>query len=194
MMAKPWIKLDLDFEDDPKVMDYFDRHGERDYKSIIRLFLALGEFDGRIEYRDNNGHRLKFRKRMHMTDKQAEAFIGRCMEVGLVDPDGWREFGVIANGRAIKDGDARRSRRESAVNAGAISGERRRARRDSERDVMQTVQRGVERDVERMPNATGEPYKKRKEKKREIDQERDTARDRQRGIPTVSGRASGVPA
>ena len=127
-MAKPWIKLDLDFEDDPKILDYFDRYGERDYKYIIRLFLALGEFDGRIEYRKNNGHRLKLRKRMDMSEKALDAFLGRCMEVGIVDPDGWREFGVVANGRAIRDGISRQSRRESAGNASAKAAEKRKRR------------------------------------------------------------------
>lgn len=127
-MAKPWIKLDLDFEDDPKLLDYFDRWGERDYKYIIRLFLSLGEFDGRIEYQKNNGHRLKLRKRMGLPEKQLDAFIGRCIEVGIVDPDGWREFGVVANGRAIRDGQARQTRRECAGNASAKAAEKRKRR------------------------------------------------------------------
>lgn len=124
-MPKLWIKLDVDWEEDEKVMDYFDRHSEKEYKNLIRLFLVLGEFGGRIEYKANNGHRLKFRHRMKMSDKAAEAFIARCVECDILDGDAWREFGTLCNARALRDGEKRRNRNESAANASAIAAAKR---------------------------------------------------------------------
>ena len=51
-MAKLWMKLDVDWRDDPKVMDYEDRHGKAALVDLIGLFCCLAEFDGMIDLKE----------------------------------------------------------------------------------------------------------------------------------------------
>ena len=129
MARMQWAKLPFDWEDDPRVMDYFDRHGEGDYKYLVRLRLALTEFAGHIAYHADNGHRLALIKRLsangkRMTPKAAEAFLGRCAECGIIDATAWAELGSV-NDREIYEGvekrraQTRKARETAAANAAA---------------------------------------------------------------------------
>ena len=53
MATKPYIKLDTDWYDDPKVLDFQDRYGKAALVDLIKLFCVLGEFYGTIDLKDN---------------------------------------------------------------------------------------------------------------------------------------------
>ena len=57
-MARPYIKLDYDWRDDPKVMLYEQRHKKAALVDLVTVFILAADFGGYIDTR-NEGHMLK---------------------------------------------------------------------------------------------------------------------------------------
>lgn len=119
-MAKNYIKLDLDWDSDPKVMDYESRYGKAALVDVVRLFCAMGEFFGRIDLADN-GQRLKLQARLKKKGRALDSFLERCAGCGIVSPEALHALRVVCSDRSLRDGEARLRRRESAAAASDAS-------------------------------------------------------------------------
>lgn len=122
-MAKMWMRLDLDWRDDPKVMDYEDRHGKAALVDLIGLFCLLAEFDGTIDLKDN-GNRLAAQKRLGKKGKALDRFLDGVAECGLISADAWHGALRVGSDRSVREGEVRRRRRESARAASEKAAER----------------------------------------------------------------------
>lgn len=119
-----WIKLDWDWRDDPKVMAFEDEHGKAALVDLVQLWCVMGEFYGRLDMADR-GQRLKAQRRMGMGGPELEAFLDQVAECGLISPEAWA-CGVASSERAVKDGEKRQRRKDSAIRASQAAAEKRR--------------------------------------------------------------------
>ena len=129
-MAGLWMKLDWDWREDAKVMEFEDEHGKAALVDLIQLMCVMSEFYGQIDMKDR-GQRLKAQKKLGMSKAELEAFIDGVAECGLISQDAWIASKIVASERSLKDGVKRRNRKDSAVRAGEASGQARRAAAES---------------------------------------------------------------
>lgn len=115
-MAKPYIKLDLDWRDDPKVMLFEERHGKSALVDVVQLFCLMAEFGGSIDMNDEAA-RLRVQKVLGKRGKSLDQFLARCADCGIVSKEGWDVLKRIGSDRSIKDGMARQKRRDYAIAA-----------------------------------------------------------------------------
>ncbi|MBQ9785095.1 MAG: hypothetical protein IJW29_06310 [Clostridia bacterium] len=115
------MKLDWDWREDAKVMEFEDEHGKSALVDLIQLWCVMSEFYGELDMKDK-GQRLKAQKRMGMSRAELEGFLDEVAECGLISPESWRIRNVAASERSLNDGEARRKRKERAVTAGLASG------------------------------------------------------------------------
>lgn len=126
-MARNFIKLDWDWREDPKAMDFESRHGKAAMVDWVMLMISMQEIPpleaspGIIDYNDN-GQRLKLERNMGKKGKALERFVGWCAECGLVSADEWERFRHIGSSRSVHDAEARARRKEAA----RVGGEARR--------------------------------------------------------------------
>lgn len=123
-MAKPYIKLDFDWREDPKVMLFEERHGKASLVDLVQLFCVLGEFGGCIDMNDE-ASRLRVQKVLGKKGRAVEQFLDRVAGCGLISADGWSGFKRVGSERSVKDGTARTKRRDYALSASAAAAEKR---------------------------------------------------------------------
>ena len=124
-MAGMWMKLDWDWREDSKVMEFEDEHGKAALVDLIQLMCVMSEFYGQLDMKDK-GQRLKAQKRMGMCKADLEKFLDQVAECGLISLEAWRIQSVAASERSLKDGKARQSRKDSATRASIAAAEKRR--------------------------------------------------------------------
>lgn len=132
-MAKPYIKLDWDWREDPKVMLFEERYGKPALVDLIQLFCLMSEFAGSIDMADE-ATQLRVQKVLRKKAHGVEQFIEKCADCGLVSSEAWFSLRRIGSDRSVKDGEARRKRRDYALAASAAASEAAEKRRDEEGD------------------------------------------------------------
>lgn len=125
-MAGFWMKLDWDWREDPAVMEFEDEYGKAALVDLIELYCVMSEFYGILDMNDK-GQRLKAQRKLGMTKTELETFIDQVASCGLISQEVWSVLGKVSSERSIKDGNARRTRKEAAAKAGEASGQARRA-------------------------------------------------------------------
>ena len=129
MAGSYWMKLDWDWREDAKVMEFEDEYGKAALVDLIQLWCVMSEFYGELDMNDK-GQRLKAQKRMGMSRPELEAFLDQVADCGLISPEAWRVLRKVASERSMKDGASRRTRKEAAIKAGIASGQARRLSAD----------------------------------------------------------------
>lgn len=126
MAGSYWMKLDWDWREDAKVMEFEDEYGKSALVDLIQLWCVMSEFYGELDMKDK-GQRLKAQKRMGMSRPELESFLDKAAECGLISLESWRIRKVAASDRSLSDGEARRRRKERATAGGLASGQARRS-------------------------------------------------------------------
>lgn len=116
MATKPYMKLDLDWHDDPKVLDFQDRYGKAAVVDLIKLFCVEAEFFGSVDLKDN-GQKIKLQQVLGKKGKSLTTFLDKVASCGLIDPDAYSALGRVGSARSMKDGKARANRRGYALAA-----------------------------------------------------------------------------
>lgn len=109
-----YIKLDMDWYDDPKVLEFKDLYGKAALVDVVKLFCALGEFFGQIDLNES-AQRLHLKKVLSKTDKSLRSFLEKCASVDLIDKEAYEAFGRVGSARSIRDGEARSRRKQRAL-------------------------------------------------------------------------------
>lgn len=120
-----WIKLDIDWCSDPKILGFRDQYGKAALVDVVNLFCALSEFEGKIDL-SVPSQRLFLERTVGKTGKGIRTFLDRCASADLIKRGCYEAFGLVASERSMRDGVKRKRRREAAVDAGVASGEARR--------------------------------------------------------------------
>ena len=124
MAAKPYIKLDTDWYDDPKVLDFQDRYGKAALVDLVKLFCVLGEFYGSIDLKDN-GQKIRLQQVIGKKGKALTAFLDKVASCGSINAEAYKALQRIGSDRSIRDGTARKNRREYALAASQAAADKR---------------------------------------------------------------------
>ena len=124
MAAKPYIKLDTDWYDDPKVLDFQDRYGKAALVDLVKLFCVLGEFYGSIDLKDN-GQKIRLQQVIGKKGKALTAFLDKVASCGIINAEAYKALQRISSDRSIRDGTARKNRREYALAASQAAADKR---------------------------------------------------------------------
>ena len=124
MAAKPYIKLDCDWYDDPKVLDFEDRFGKSALVDLVKLFCVLGEHYGSIDLKDN-GQKIRLQQVLGKKGKALATFLDKVAACGLINGEAYHGIQRIGSERSVRDGTARRNRREYALAASQAAAEKR---------------------------------------------------------------------
>lgn len=123
-MAGFWMRLDWDWREDPDVMEFEDEYGKAALVDLIELYCVMSEFYGILDMNDK-GQRLKAQRKLGMTKTELETFIDQVASCGLISQEAWSVLGKVSSERSIKDGNARRTRKEAALKASEAAAEKR---------------------------------------------------------------------
>ena len=124
MAAKPYIKLDTDWYDDPKILDFQDQYGKAALVDIVKLFCVLGEFYGSIDLKDN-GQKIRLQQVLGKKGKALTSFLEKVAACGIINAEAFHGFQRIGSERSMRDGKARMNRREYALAASQAAAEKR---------------------------------------------------------------------
>ena len=127
MAAKPYIKLDCDWYDDPKILDFQDRYGKAALVDLVKLFCALGEFYGTIDLKDN-GQKIRLQQVLGKKGKALTAFLEKVASCDIINAEAYKALQRVGSDRSIRDGTARRNRREYALQASQAAADKRNGR------------------------------------------------------------------
>lgn len=127
-MPKPYIKLDYDWREDPKVMVYEQRHKKAALVDLIEVFILMADCGGYLDT-NNEGHMLKACKTLGKTPAGVRKILSQMAECDLIRKDGWEKRGIATSDRANRDAVAKDKRRENALAASNAAAEKRRAER-----------------------------------------------------------------
>ena len=117
-LAKPWAKLDFDFFEDDQVM-LLEKRSVKDAYAWCKLIAIWADFpDARIDMGDE-GVALKISAKLRMSEQAARGLFDRLADLGLIDPDFWRELGVVTNERAARDAQRRQNQRNGGSRGGS---------------------------------------------------------------------------
>lgn len=111
-----WIKLDMDWQSDPKILDAKSRYGKAFLFDVVNLFCALGEFSGLISLQ-NSAEKLHLENKLGKRGKSLKTFLERCAECQIINGEWLKALGKVGSERSLKDGTARAKRRECAKDA-----------------------------------------------------------------------------
>lgn len=93
-----WMRLDLNFYNDPKVRALSKRHGENYVARWIKLLCLAYKEHGRLDLRDDM-IRDWVEDEMGLKGKRLDDTISACVSVGLFDEGVWNEYRTVASGR-----------------------------------------------------------------------------------------------
>lgn len=120
-LSKPWAKLDFDFFEDEAVM-LLEKRSVRDAYNWVKLVAMWADFpDARIDTADE-GTVLKLRAKLGMSEKALRSFFDRLADVGLIEPEFWRDLAVVTNERAALDAGKRERQRTGGATGGSAKG------------------------------------------------------------------------
>ena len=128
-----FIKLDHDWLKDSKVRNLKRQAGKGGLVDLVQLFILLNRYGGRADLTDP-GVAEDACDVLGMGDARMRRFIDLAADCGLVDPDLWRELGVAASNRAVRDAELSATRGDAGRSGGEKSGEsrKRKARQGGE--------------------------------------------------------------
>ena len=124
MAAKPYMKLDTDWYDDPKVLDFQDRYGKAALVDLIKLFCVMADFYGTIDLKDN-GQKIRLQQVLGKNGKALTAFLDKVASCDLINAEAYHGLQRVGSERSIRDGTARRNRREYALAASQAAADKR---------------------------------------------------------------------
>ena len=124
MAAKPYIKLDTDWYDDPKILDFQDRYGKAALVDVVKLFCVLGEFYGSIDLKDN-GQKIRLQQVLGKKGKALSSFLEKAASCGIISAEALEGIQRVGSDRSVRDGTARRNRRDYAIAASQAAAEKR---------------------------------------------------------------------
>ena len=127
--SKPYIKLDIDWRDDEKVVRLEDDFGKSYLIDWVGMMCLMSRFDGCVDLSDRSIQRIvvrEMRKRLNSVKKSIEAFAS----VGLIDKGAWERSELVMSERSLKDAEAKRKRRQYALEASEAAAEARRRKRE----------------------------------------------------------------
>lgn len=130
-MAKPFIKLDYDWREDPKVMLYEKRYKKAALVDLVTMFVLMADCGGYVDSTDE-GHMLKACKALGMGEDGVLKVFGRMIDCGLADKGAWERSGIVCSRRSIAAFESADRRRESALEASKAAAEKRRAKTASD--------------------------------------------------------------
>lgn len=119
-ISKPWAKLDFDFFEDEQVM-LLEKRSVRDWCSWVKLIAIWADFeDARINMNDE-GTVLKMTAKLRMGEKALRSLFDRLADVGLIEPEFWRDLGIVTSERAAIDAGKRQRQRSGGAAGGSAS-------------------------------------------------------------------------
>jgi hypothetical protein len=116
MATVPYIKLDWDWREDPKVMAFEADNGKASLVDLVELFCLLNEFGGTLDMNDKPT-RLKVEHKLRKKGKAVDNFLNKVAEANLIDHEAWQNLGRAGSNRSLKDAKTRQMRREYAASA-----------------------------------------------------------------------------
>ena len=128
-MAK-YIKLDWDWLDDPKVVDFRDRYGKAALVDLVQFYVALSKVGGTFSATDRPSV-LVVQQTVGKRGNALMQFVDKLASCGLVDQEAWTNLGIAGSARSIKDAEARAKLRDYAREASEAAAEARRRKAES---------------------------------------------------------------
>ena len=126
MPRKPYIKLDFDWREDPKVMLYEDRYGKAALVDLVTMFILMADAGGSVSL-DDPGQLLKAKRALgKKRDGDVVKVAEQMVECGLASKEGWESSRRVCSARSMRDAETAAKRRESAVAASEAAAEKRR--------------------------------------------------------------------
>ena len=125
-MAKPYIKLDYDWREDPKVMLYEQKHKKAGLVDLITVFILVADCGGCLDTKDE-GHMLKAQRALNKSRSGVIKTLEGMIECGLFKESLYRRLGAVQSDRSARDATARSNRRDHALAASKAAAEKRRA-------------------------------------------------------------------
>lgn len=125
-MAK-YIKLDWDWADDPKVMEFRELNGKAALFDLVQFYIALSKVGGVFDFNDRQSV-LVMQSTLGKRGKALMTFINKVAACGLIDKDAWEQLKRAGSDRSIKDAEAMEKRRDYAAEASKAAAEARRKR------------------------------------------------------------------
>lgn len=112
-MGKLYMKLDLDWMDDDKFIEFEALNGHRYTGDAIKVFTVCRLCGGAIRT-DNVAHMVKLRRKTDLGDDALSDLLHRMAQVGLIDQTAYTELGIIGSRRTMQEGEEAEKRKESA--------------------------------------------------------------------------------
>lgn len=105
------MKLDLDWEDDPKVTFLRKTYGNKAVLGWVRLMTLMQECDG--VFNTKNAVQMEHALyRLRCNEKGVWELLWKCAECELISPGELRAHGLATSARARRDAHARKVRTE----------------------------------------------------------------------------------
>lgn len=119
--AAIWIKLDSNWLQDIKIIDFRGRYGKAALVDVIQLFILMQQYpDGLVDMtqaRNVANAELIIGKK----GKALYKFLDRAAECGLIDAGLWESFRHVTSNRAATDAMRRTRQREGGRAGGKVS-------------------------------------------------------------------------
>lgn len=123
-MAGLFIKLDHDWQKDPKVRRFRKEAGKAGLVDLVQLFIALSRNKGRIDMNDY-GQAADLADTLGMTGQRTERTLDLAADCGVIDKELWDGLRVVTSNRAVKDARLRETRGGAGRKGGEASAEAR---------------------------------------------------------------------
>lgn len=111
-----WIKLDVDWREDPKVLLYQERHGKAALVDLIDVFCLMGEFEGVLNLNDD-AQRLYAQRRLGRKERAMRTLLDGMAECGLISATELEAHGYVCSERSRRDGEHRHNKAVAAQTA-----------------------------------------------------------------------------
>lgn len=125
MAGSRYIKLDLDWRDDPKTMVLEERHGRGTLADWVSVMCLMAEFGGSFSM-DDAGTVLRVKKALGKSAALCLKIFGQLAECGLIDAQAWERSRTVTSRRAMADAERAAKRRRYAADASAAAAAKRR--------------------------------------------------------------------
>ncbi len=133
--AALWIKLDTNWLQDLKIIDFRGKYGKAALVDVVQLFILMQQYpDGLVDMnQDKNvaNAELIIGKRGAKLDE----FLDRAAECDLIDETLWKSFRHVTSNRAADDAMARTRQRDGGRKGGKASGESRRNAKEASKEA-----------------------------------------------------------
>lgn len=130
-----WIKLDRDWLQDIKVIDFKRKYGKAALVDVVQLFILMQQYpDGLV---DMNAERNVANAELIIGKKgrKLSEFLDRAAGCGLIDAELWDSFRHVTSNRAAKDAMRRTRQRDGGSAGGRKAAESRRAAKEAAKEA-----------------------------------------------------------